>query len=154
MSCWNKSRKSYLGLKSVFSRVRRNKSSLQPYICILLKSGLILGIPQRFTSPFCSATRWPQGWVASWLVDLASVTPDCWWRIKQVSNIKPLQTQCCRHNASHQAAFQTTPAFIALQLQRISLTKIYSSLSTWVLYLQQTPTLKYIEGEVAARVCS
>lgn len=64
MSCCNKSRKSYLGLKSVFSRVRRKTSSLQPYICILLKSGLIPGIPQRCTSPSFSATHWQGlGWI-------------------------------------------------------------------------------------------
>lgn len=117
MSCWNISRKSYLGLKSVFSRVRRNTTSLQPFICILMKSGVIPGIPQRFTSPSCSATHWPQGWVGSWFADLAPVTPDCWWGIHRVSNIKPLWTQCYWSHTSHQASFQTTPAFITLQVQ-------------------------------------
>lgn len=70
-----------------------------------------------------------RGWVGSWFADLASIAPDCWWRIHRVSNIKPLQTQCCwsftthpirqpfkqrllsllcKYNASHQQNFTTT----------------------------------------------
>lgn len=54
------------------------------------------------------------------------------------------------HNVSHQAAFQTTPTFIALQVQCASLTRFYYSLSTRFLYLHWN----IIEGEVLARLCS
>lgn len=142
MSCWNISRKSYLGLKSVFSRVRRNTTSLQPFICILMKSGVIPGIPQRFTSRSCSATHWPQGWVGSWFADLAPVTPDCWWGIHRVSNIKPLWTQCYWSFTIHPIRRPFKQHLLSLLCKYSALTKLYYNLSTRVLHLQQTPTSK------------
>lgn len=115
------------GIKALYSHIFAFYSSL-----------VIPGIPQRFTSPSCSATFWLQGWVASWLADLASEP-----LIADEGPSKSQTSNSYRHNTSHQAAFQTTTAFIALQLQCTSLTKIDYSLSTRALYLQQTPTLKY-----------
>lgn len=143
MGCCNKSRKSYLGLKSVFSRVRRKTSSLQPYICILLKSGLIPGISQRCTSPSFSATHW-QG--LGWILVCRPCLYHPWLLMKDPLSLKH-QTPTdivllILHNTSHQAAFQTTPAFTALQVQCTSPTKLYYSLSTRALNLQ-TPTSKY-----------